>query len=211
MELRCHPRINTRLPVIVRHGEERLGTFRTRDLSLGGLFLNTGPSDLPRNSTVHLRLLAEGHNRLVHGRVARLSEQGLGVVVTAPEALYANTVLDVMGDTLADRTGKHASGPAAQGLWPTEGPPHELTIHTAEQFDMVACRQFVRAARLMQEDELMRVVVDLEDTREVLDSGLALLRMLREQDVDQAGRVVLVNCAHRGVRERLQQAGFSPT
>lgn len=214
MEHRLHPRVRTALPAILAHRGKRLGTFRTRDVSLGGLFLNTGPTGLARNAPLELRLLAQGHNQAIHGCVAHLAAEGLGVMVTDPGPQYANIVLEAMSNSgattqdIGPAGNRRRPGPAAQnGAAAQEDGDADLVIRTGDPFDMVACRQFVRAARRLQDQDLDQVVVDLGATRQVLDSGIALLRMLRDQAGGDGQRVRLVNCSGP-VRQRLEQAGI---
>ena len=217
MEHRYHPRVKAALPVSLSHHGQHLGVFPTRDLSLGGLFVRSGPLDLRRNAPISVELLLEGPDPTVEGCVAHGDDDGIGVMLEQPGPRYATAMLGLMGPRSDLLPGAHANhhaapadpAPAADSHAGGEEHTGEMVIQAAERFDLVACRQFVRAARLVENDEVERVVVDLTATREVLDSGLALLRMLYERTDGDPQRVVLANC-HPSIARRLREAGMEP-
>lgn len=96
MEHRCCPRVAGALSIALSHVHGRVGIFRTRNLSLDGLFLETGAVDLRLNEPVVLRLDPDTANHRMRGFVVHRSSQGIGVMLTERDPTYAEIVLDLM-------------------------------------------------------------------------------------------------------------------
>ena len=69
-----------------------------------------------------------------------------------------------------------------------------ITIRVDEQLDCSAHSEFIRACRLAEMSKPGEVVIDLNRTRRIADSGLAMLIMLRHRLGKVRNRILLVNC-----------------
>jgi anti-anti-sigma regulatory factor len=83
----------------------------------------------------------------------------------------------------------------------------DLLVRPGKRLDISACKRFIDGARLLRSGAVDRVVIDLGMTRQLRDSGLALLLMLDDQVGPQPGRIVLVNCAPAMLR-RMEETGI---
>jgi anti-anti-sigma regulatory factor len=77
-----------------------------------------------------------------------------------------------------------------------------VTLAVAERLDFSAHRRFCDAAEQAAGDCDVRVVVDLEQTQAVHDSGIGLLLMLRRRLRNPGASIDLVNCSP-GLRQLL--------
>lgn len=77
-----------------------------------------------------------------------------------------------------------------------------VTIETDEDLDLRSHGVFVHACTLAEHPELKAIEVNLGKTRNIRDSGLAMLLMLRERTGWDGNRIRLVNCSP-GIRSRL--------
>jgi len=80
-------------------------------------------------------------------------------------------------------------------------------LRIGERLDLTATRRFLRAADLIRSRAVDQVVIDLGKTRQVFDSGLAVLLMLCQQAGEGVQGIVLVNC-RPALLQRLEQAGI---
>lgn len=69
-----------------------------------------------------------------------------------------------------------------------------LILRAARCLDLSACPWFHRTVDMIGGHGIRQVVVDLGATREVRDSGLALLLMLRRHLGDGGDDLTLINC-----------------
>jgi hypothetical protein len=81
MEHRYYPRLIAPLEVDLYRRDERLGRYQTRDISLDGLFLKTGPIGLAAGDGLRLRLGMCGDKFWMQGIVAHVREEGLGIML----------------------------------------------------------------------------------------------------------------------------------
>lgn len=79
MEHRHYPRTRTGVGVEVFRGLRQLGYFKTRDISLEGMFIETGNVGLSRNDIVRLRLEMTDEEISARGIVVHASKEGIGI------------------------------------------------------------------------------------------------------------------------------------
>jgi hypothetical protein len=92
IEHRYEARTEAVLLVEVWHRDRRLGTFTTRDVCRGGMFIETGPIGLKANDFVRVRLLSRRETYEVPGLVAHCSRYGTGVLCELPAVAVAEPV-----------------------------------------------------------------------------------------------------------------------
>lgn len=78
-ERRIFARMRIGLEVTIRARGGVLGNFRTRDLDLGGLFIETGEIELYPNDTVDLEFPGVG-GRMFGAKVVRHASDGIGLM-----------------------------------------------------------------------------------------------------------------------------------
>ncbi len=77
-----------------------------------------------------------------------------------------------------------------------------ILIETDERLDLCAHGVFVQACELAEYPDLRAILVNLVKTRDILDSGLAMLLMMRDR-VGYFGQYIkLINCSPE-IRNRL--------
>lgn len=81
MEYRCYPRLSVGLLTEVYYRGLCLGTFGTRDISLEGMFVNTGPIGLNKNHVLTLRMSLYGDTLSMHGLVIHAQPDGVGLLL----------------------------------------------------------------------------------------------------------------------------------
>lgn len=79
MEHRYFPRMQIALGVDVFRSRRLLGYFKTRDISLEGMFIETGGIGLARNDIVRFRLQMIEDESFVRGIVVHVSKEGIGI------------------------------------------------------------------------------------------------------------------------------------
>jgi hypothetical protein len=77
-----------------------------------------------------------------------------------------------------------------------------ILIETDERLDLCAHGVFVQACKLAEYPNLQAILVNLGKTRHILDSGLAMLLMLRDHAGHFGQRIKLFNCSPE-IRNRL--------
>jgi anti-anti-sigma regulatory factor len=90
-------------------------------------------------------------------------------------------------------------------IQPAKTPSKDLRLHAGDRLDLTNCQHFLRAAYLLRNSMLDHVIIDLRATRQVLDSGLSLLLLLRRYAGERVDRISMVNCSPT-VYRRLRQA-----
>ena len=82
-ERRDTPRIAVTLEVMLRHDRFGFQPFRTRDISLDGVFVETGQLPIAQNSTVDLaiKLPTDGAQKVhrFHAQTVHVSRDGVGL------------------------------------------------------------------------------------------------------------------------------------
>jgi ABC-type transporter Mla MlaB component len=80
-----------------------------------------------------------------------------------------------------------------------------IHIETDERLDLSVHGVFVHACKLAEYPNLRAIEVNLGKTRHILDSGLAMLLMLREGASHLGNCIKLVNCSAE-IRNRLVES-----
>lgn len=80
-----------------------------------------------------------------------------------------------------------------------------ILIEADERLDLSAHSVFVQACNLAEHPNLLVIMVNLGRTRDILDSGLAMLLMLRDRAGHISKRIKLFNCAPE-IRNRLLES-----
>ena len=97
MEHRYHKRLSVSLTTDVYHLRRKLGRFSARNISREGLFLQTGQIGLYLNESLDLSLKGGGPKRTLHGLVARVSDEGVGLVLEqGSEREFYDGLIDLM-------------------------------------------------------------------------------------------------------------------
>jgi anti-anti-sigma regulatory factor len=90
---------------------------------------------------------------------------------------------------------------------PMQAADSVYTIEIDERLDLRFHRVFTRACELAEDADAAAIEVDLANTRQVNDSGLAMLLMLLRRAKLPRERMRLLNC-HPEVRSRLCAHGL---
>jgi anti-anti-sigma regulatory factor len=80
-----------------------------------------------------------------------------------------------------------------------------ILIETDERLDLCAHGVFVQACKLTEHPDLKAIMVNLGKTRHILDSGLAMLLMLRDHVGHLGQYIKLFNCSPE-IRNRLLES-----
>ena len=80
-----------------------------------------------------------------------------------------------------------------------------ILIEADERLDLSAHSMFVQACKLAEHPNLLVIMVNLGRTRDILDSGLVMLLMLRDRAGHISKRIKLFNCAPE-IRNRLLES-----
>jgi anti-anti-sigma regulatory factor len=80
-----------------------------------------------------------------------------------------------------------------------------ILIEADERLDLSAHSVFVQACKLADHPNLLVIMVNLARTRDILDSGLAMLLMLHDRAGHISKRIKLFNCAPE-IRNRLLES-----
>jgi anti-anti-sigma regulatory factor len=224
MEHRHGSRIDLGLGVDVALENRSLGHFQTRNIGRGGVFLETGSIDLRPNVALRLELLLNGRRRCLSAVVAHRSAGGIGVMLTADDPDYARFCRDALDghpvapvpavEDPAELVPSGGHGPAVAGdgagrcalQWVKDSAT--LVLRLGERFDISDYTVVAQAVESIRILPTQQVVVDFGATREVFDSGMALLLLLREGAESVANPIALVNCTP-AVRGRLTRAGIA--
>jgi anti-anti-sigma regulatory factor len=222
MDRRWSRRIHQSLHVDLSCHDRLLGRYPTRNLSFEGMFVETGLLGLHRDDAVGLALQAGDGTIHMGGQVAYQSSEGVGIALADPSPEYCRIVRAALGrrESSVESVGGGAPGSptvanrghaieiieirAATAQFPAA---MALRLQVGEQLDVSACPQIYEARRILSSAVLDRIVVDLAATRRVLDSGLALLLVLRERAGRLRDHIYLANCRPE-VRSRLTGAGL---
>ncbi|MEJ2589904.1 MAG: PilZ domain-containing protein, partial [Candidatus Thiodiazotropha sp.] len=81
MEHRYYPRLDAALKVGVFKGDELLGYFTTRNISLDGLFIETQGLALSINDVIGILIGINGDAHMQKGIVVHRATQGIGVML----------------------------------------------------------------------------------------------------------------------------------
>ena len=80
-----------------------------------------------------------------------------------------------------------------------------IIIETDERLDLCAHGVFVQACKLAECPNMQAILVNLGKTRQILDSGLAMLLMLRDHVGHLGQYIKLFNCSPE-IRNRLLES-----
>jgi anti-anti-sigma regulatory factor len=69
-----------------------------------------------------------------------------------------------------------------------------INIRTAESLDLTALGMITRVSTLVRYPQIRYVVIDLENTRYIRDSGLAMLILLRKRIGKMVRHITIANC-----------------
>lgn len=122
MEFRSNERKPLTLHVVISYPGLGLVCGRTRDISLGGMFVETGQVILPRNQQVglcfHLPMAGEDLLCVADARVVHNGQRGVGLGFRQMEKRTQEALREVLG-LPAQRGAIHATAPARR---PTRSP-----------------------------------------------------------------------------------------
>lgn len=90
MEHRYFPRVEIALAAKLYRNGKLFGNFMTRNISLEGMFLETGDIALDRNDIVHLRLGILQEEYLIKGVVVHIGNGGIGILMI--DATFFNLI-----------------------------------------------------------------------------------------------------------------------
>ncbi|QBQ55111.1 STAS domain-containing protein [Nitrosococcus wardiae] len=85
---------------------------------------------------------------------------------------------------------------------------HTVTLTLPPILDSALCREFWEAAQQAR-DTGIKVIIDLEKTLSIRDSGYTLLWMLKDSLDKEPADLLLVGC-HPALKRALQLRGFGP-
>jgi len=83
-----------------------------------------------------------------------------------------------------------------------------ITIKIGTSLDLSLCDLFMKAIRHAQGSIRSRIVVDLENTHRIFDSGLALLMLLNVRSWRKSCKILIINC-NPDIKQRIEQ-GLAP-
>lgn len=69
-----------------------------------------------------------------------------------------------------------------------------ISIRAGESLDLSACDVVTRVCNLAKHPHIRFVVIDLENTKHIRDSGLAILILLRQRARKLVRQITIVNC-----------------
>ncbi|MBN2699972.1 MAG: PilZ domain-containing protein [Methylothermaceae bacterium] len=98
MQHRCFTRLKNALPVVLYHGDTHLGRFATRDISLDGMFVETGDLDFFKNDVVQVDLMLFGERYLMRGLVVRRETHGIGLVLIDVNPRYYKSLTHILSE-----------------------------------------------------------------------------------------------------------------
>ena len=238
MEHRYYPRLDASLKVGVFKGDELLGYFSTRNISLDGLFIETQGLDLAINDVIGILFGVNGDARMQKGIVVHRSAQGTGVMLIdldkqvfqgifnlfRHQQLPIGRVLDgidrrmpaVIQKALPARF--NADIPALPQEHDTPHPINTaqsqqtrspgIVIRTGRRFDISSTMLFRRAIKAIHALSPRIVVIDMTRTEHLFDSGLALLLMLKRETHQLRYRIHFIH-GDPQIADRLVDAGFA--
>ena len=230
MEQRHHPRVPMNLDVYLFQKEQFIGRFRSQNISLDGIYVQSVTQDIPRNTVVFMQLELNMQQYTLKGVVIHLSDDGMGVKFSeigqrAFEALfYLCKRSPAQIDKSLVRFEARNNGSSSQAIadkprapfsidsaGATPPPSHPLThenirmlVRIKERFDISSFRMIHEMIETIRCDPPERIYIDLTETKTVYDSGLALLLWLYEQLGHLRDRLYIINSSPE-IREKLCQ------
>ena len=238
MEHRYYPRLDAALKVGVFKGDELLGYFTTRNISLDGLFIETQGLALSINDVIGILIGINGDARMQKGIVVHRSTQGIGVMLIdldkqvfqgifnffRHQQLPIGRVLDGIDRRMPAEIQKAL--PAVvdadiAALPHDHNKPHRfetahsqrtrspgIVIRTGRRFDISSTMLFRRAIKAIHALSPRIVVIDMTRTEHLFDSGLALLLMLQRETHQLRYRIHFIH-GNPQIFDRLLDAGFT--
>lgn len=89
-----------------------------------------------------------------------------------------------------------------------EAHTHTVTLTLPPVLDSSLCREFWEAVQQAR-DTTIKVIIDLEKTVSIRDSGYTLLWMLKDSLNKEPADLLLIGC-HPNLKKALQLRGFGP-
>ena len=99
MELRSSPRKRVNLEVELTHNEGVQQRCRTRDFSMGGVFLEAPVQVFPEGVNVDLAFMIPSngeHWHAIKARVVRTTDDGMGLAFITPDVMAFRTLQEVL-------------------------------------------------------------------------------------------------------------------
>ncbi|MGF1616048.1 MAG: PilZ domain-containing protein [Gammaproteobacteria bacterium] len=115
MERRYQARRVLDLDVVLYDGQGRMGSFKARNLSLGGIYIETGPIDLCIGDLLDVSCVVDCHTvkkQKLRGIVVHHTDQGVGVMFRD----YDVSSLETMGALDGDIAVAAMAGERDRGL-----------------------------------------------------------------------------------------------
>jgi anti-anti-sigma regulatory factor len=85
-----------------------------------------------------------------------------------------------------------------------------INIRTGESLDLSACNVITHVCNLARYRRIRFVVIDLGNTRNIRDSGLAMLILLRQRVGKMVRQITIVNCRPE-LKSRLSASALTTT
>ena len=238
VEHRYYPRLDASLKVGVFKGDELLGYFTTRNISLDGLFIEMPQDVLTINDVIGILIGVNGDAHMQKGIVVHHSAQGVGVMLIdldkqvfqgifnlfRHQQLPIGRVLDGIDRRMPAVIQKAL--PARFNVDTSSLPhdrkrPHQfatagsqrtrspgIVIRTGRRFDISSTLLFRRAIKAIHALSPRIVVIDMTRTEYLFDSGLALLLMLKRETHQLRYRIHFIH-GDPLIADRLVDAGFA--
>ena len=223
MEHRYHPRLEASIKVGVLKDDELLGYFETRNICLDGLFLDMDPCLLENNDVIGVLIGINGDAQMQKGIVVHTSPTGVGIMLIdvnkqvfkaianlfktrrrafgnalgAIDPQLPSEIQDILPDVIS-HTDSNVS-PGEQLNFQQAGKhrlllqPRGIVVRTGKRFDISCTMLINRAIKAIQSITPKMVVIDLTDTEQLFDSGLALLMLLQQEAVELRKRIYIIN------------------
>lgn len=96
-EQRRHQRITATFVTEVFEGNGLSGRFMSRDVSAGGMFLETGSTFLAHGDDIRLNVVVFGDKYPMRGRVVRHGPGGVGIKVSHVSPYYYRALTSMVG------------------------------------------------------------------------------------------------------------------
>lgn len=96
MEHRYYPRMKVSLEVDVFRRDKHLGHAQTKDVSLGGVLLQSDQPVLKRNDVIVLRIWMKGVEQAIRGLVIHTSQESAGVMLIDMSKEVSRAIFDYL-------------------------------------------------------------------------------------------------------------------
>lgn len=96
MESRRHRRINASFLTEVFRRDELFGRFVSRNVSAGGMFLETGKTYLAHGDPLRLNVVVFGDRYPMAGRVIHHTQDGVGIKVSQVDPMFYRALTSML-------------------------------------------------------------------------------------------------------------------